>query len=349
MKTTSGSAAQNGSIAQRVFAVLALMLCFALPARASIAVLVEEPYDRMSGMNPTGHTAVYLDHVCAASPTHLRPCAPGEMGVVISRYNNVNGYDWLATPLIPYLYAVESADQVPESADRETVARLREAYRRAHLMQIAPDDEEGNAPTNNWYELVGSAYDRALYGFQFKSTPEQDAYLMALFNDRKNKERYNWAFRNCADFARVTVNRLYPYAIKRNFVADLGITTPKQVGHAMSHYGKHHPETEFTTFRVLQVPGTLPRSHKVKGITECLFTCKRYVVPITVIQPVFTGILALAYMGKGHFEMPQDAPLLSLMPGANLSVSLEGAQESELPSPTERTGLFVGDAPMEER
>lgn len=339
----SRSGSKFGAVAQRVGAVAALLLCAAMPLRASIAVLVEEPYDRMSGMNPTGHSAVYLDHVCAASPTHLRPCAPGELGVVISRYNNVSGYDWLATPLIPYLYAVESVDQIPESADKETVARLRDAYRRAHLLSVSPDDEEGNAPTDNWYELVGSAYDRTLYGFQFKSTAHQDAELMALFNDRKNKQRYNFAFRNCADFARVTVNRLYPHAVKRNFVADLGLTTPKQVGHAMSHYGKRHPETEFTTFRVMQVPGSLTRSHKIKGITEGLFTGKRYVVPITILQPVATGILAVAYLGKGHFEMPKDAPLLSLTsPSLNLSIASD--QESELPVPpyAEKTRLAVG-------
>lgn len=342
--TAIRDAEKNGALTQRVALTLALLLCFAIPARASIAVLVEEPYDRMSGMNPTGHSAVYLDHVCAASPTHLRQCAPGEMGVVISRYNNVSGYDWLATPLLPYLYAVESADKIPQTADKEDVARLRDAYRRAHLLSVAPDDAEGNAPANNWYELVGSAYDRAIYGFQFASTPEQDAQLIALFNDRKNKQRYNWAFRNCADFARVTVNRLYPYAVKRNFISDLGLTTPKQVGHAMSHYGKKHPETEFTTFRVEQVPGTLPRSHKIKGIAECLFTCKRYVVPITVLEPVGTGLLGIAYLGKGHFEMPKDAPLLSVAP------RMVEAQESDLPVTTERVSLEAdGNAFEEER
>lgn len=337
-----------GAVSKRVCCTLAMLLCLAVSARASIAVLVEEPYDRMSGMNPTGHAAVYLDHVCAASPTHLRPCAPGEMGAVISRYNNVSGYDWLATPLVAYLYAVETPEQIPESVDKEAVAHLRDAYRRAHLMSIAPDDEEGNAPTDNWYELVGSAYDRTLYGFQFKSSADQDAQLMALFNDRKNKEQYNWAFRNCADFARVTVNRLYPHAVKRNFIADLGLTTPKQVGHAMSHYGTRHPEAEFRTFRVEQVAGSLPRSHRIKGITEGLFTGKRYVVPITILQPVATGLLAIAYLGKGHFEMPKDAPLLSLTSPTNVGGAEVDAQERELPAAAGKVGLGVGgDAFME--
>ena len=59
--------------------------------------------------NPTGHAAVYLNHVCAETPTELRMCRTGEYGVVISRYHKIDGYDWIAIPLIPYLYAVNSA------------------------------------------------------------------------------------------------------------------------------------------------------------------------------------------------------------------------------------------------
>jgi hypothetical protein len=29
----------------------------------------------------------------------LRPCQPGELGVVISRYHRVGGYDWIAMPV----------------------------------------------------------------------------------------------------------------------------------------------------------------------------------------------------------------------------------------------------------
>ncbi|HEY5330130.1 MAG TPA: hypothetical protein VIJ79_09620 [Acidobacteriaceae bacterium] len=291
---------------------LAVAVRFVPPARASVAVLVEEPYGDMARMNPTGHSAVYLDHVCAESPIKLRPCVPGELGVVISRYKDIGGYDWLATPLLGYLYAVDSVDQIPATVDKAAEDRIRDAYRREHFLSIAPNREDGSTPDGDWYELAGSAYDRTLYGFQVKTTPEQDAKLMALFNDRRNKQRYNGAFRNCADFARVTINRFYPYAVKRNFIADLGITTPKQVGHALSKYGKHHPEAGLTEFVVPQIAGSLPRSHTIKGVTESLLTRKRYVVPITVIQPVLTGILFVAYMGNGRFEMPKDAPVLSL-------------------------------------
>ena len=67
-------------------------------------------------MTPTGHAAIYLSDVCAESPTELRPCLPGENGVVLSRYHHIGGYDWLAIPLIPYLYAVDDVSQIPATA-----------------------------------------------------------------------------------------------------------------------------------------------------------------------------------------------------------------------------------------
>ena len=68
---------------------------------------------RLGFFTATGHAAVYLSGVCAETPVKLRPCAPGETGIVISRYDAVGGYDWVAIPLIPYLYAVERAQEVP--------------------------------------------------------------------------------------------------------------------------------------------------------------------------------------------------------------------------------------------
>ena len=92
---------------------LALLLAGARVADAAAALFLEEPYGAFGRVNPTGHAAVYLSGVCAASPVLLRRCEPGETGVVISRYHRVGGYDWIAIPLIPYLYAVEGLEQVP--------------------------------------------------------------------------------------------------------------------------------------------------------------------------------------------------------------------------------------------
>src|ERR1700729_2312951 len=86
-------------------------------ARADAALLMEEPYAEFGAFNPTGHAAIYLNHICAASPTRLRPCRQDEPGAVISRYHKIDGYDWLAIPLVPYLYAVERVEDVPVTAD----------------------------------------------------------------------------------------------------------------------------------------------------------------------------------------------------------------------------------------
>jgi len=53
--------------------------------------------------------------------------------VVISRYHKIDGYDWIAMPLVGYLYAVDAVSEIPSSVDKEKVAALRDAYRRAHL------------------------------------------------------------------------------------------------------------------------------------------------------------------------------------------------------------------------
>ena len=93
----------------------ALVLClFSIPlARAGATLYLGEPYGYDGAFAGTGHAAVYLSGVCATSPIVLRQCAPGETGIVLSRYRGIGGYDWIAIPRIPYLYAVEETEDVP--------------------------------------------------------------------------------------------------------------------------------------------------------------------------------------------------------------------------------------------
>ncbi|HZQ42742.1 MAG TPA: hypothetical protein VFA99_05790 [Acidobacteriaceae bacterium] len=302
-----------------------------IPARAAVSLLLEQPYGGLGMVNPTGHSALYLDHVCAATPVELRPCRPGELGVVISRYDGITNHDWIAVPLLPYLYAVDSPADIPQTMDRERESLLRDLYRRHALESVAPDLPDGGMPDGNWYELVGSAYDRTIYGFSVRTTPEQDARLIAIFNDRRNVERYNGAFRNCADFARTTIDLFYPHAIRRNFVADFGLTTPKSVARALTHYASKHPDTDFHVFKIPQVPGSIPRSYGVQDVTESLL--KRYGVPLIVLSPVATGIVFIAYMGHGRFDMPRNAPVLDLRQTAISAQEAQGAGEFEQASP----------------
>lgn len=291
--------------------LLSLLILFSgFSAHASVAILLEQPYGGMGVFNPTGHSALYFNHICADTPVHLRPCEAGETGVVISRYDGIGTLDWVAMPLIPYLYGVDDAKDIPSSMDRLTALRMRDVYRREHLESVAPDTETGGIPQGNWYELVGSAYDRTIYGFQIATTTDQDQKIIAMFNDRPNVTRYNGAFRNCADFVRSTVNRLYPHAIRRNYVADFGLTTPKAVAHSLSRYGNKHPEVGLQVFQVRQLPGTLPRSVGVQGVSESLL--KRYAIPMVVLSPDVTAVVLVAYLGRGRFDVPKDAPVLDL-------------------------------------
>src|ERR1700680_609642 len=165
---------------RRVFVKLVLVVlgCASL-ASASATLLLEEPYGKMGFFTATGHAAVYLSGVCADTPLVLRHCAPGETGVVLSRYDGVGGYDWVAIPLIPYLYAVERPEDVPLFANAKMAAFLRDRYRRRYLEDIAPDVKHGETPGGNWYQLVGSSYDRAIYGFEIETNREQDDALIS--------------------------------------------------------------------------------------------------------------------------------------------------------------------------
>ena len=279
--------------------LMVLVLAFASRAQASATLLLEEPYGRLGFFNPTGHVAVYLSGVCADSPLVLRQCSPGETGVVISRYDGIAGYDWAAIPLIPYLYAVERPEDIPLFADAKLVAFLRDRYRRQHLGLIAPDTADAGTPGGNWYELVGSSYDRTGYGFQIETSPEQDAALIRAYNASPNRSHYRGVSRNCADFVRDVINFYYPKALHRSVVADVGITTPKQLARTLVRYSGHHPELQLSNFVIPQIPGSLPRSTAVHGVVESFFTSKKYIVPSAVVSPIFAGCVFAVYVGTG--------------------------------------------------
>ena len=289
-----------------------------LRARADAALLMEEPYAEFGAFNPTGHAAIYLNHICADSPTRLRPCRSGEPGAVISRYRKIDGYDWLAIPLVPYLYAVEHVEDVPSTADAELAASLRDRYRRSHLLALAPDvaggKKEGEAPSGEWTQLIGASYDRRIYGFQIQTTSEEDEQFMNKFNDSRNEGHFNLLFHNCADFSRTLLNVYYPHGIHRNYFVDLGITTPKQVARSLTKYADHHPELAFSTFMIPQVPGSIKRSHPIDGVMESVVKSKKYVLPLAVLSPPVTAGLIVAYLTDGRFKIPKDATV-EMIPG----------------------------------
>jgi hypothetical protein len=295
---------------RRVFIQLAIMvLAWASSAGASATLLLEEPYGKMGFFTATGHAAVYLSGVCADTPLVLRHCAPGETGIVLSRYDGVGGHDWVAIRLIPYLYAVERPQDVPLFANAKLAAFLRDRYRRKYLEDIAPDVKEGETPGGNWYQLVGSSYDRAIYGFEIETTPKQDDALIRKYNASPNHSHFHLATNNCADFAKGVLNFYYPKSLHRSLVADVGITTPKQMAKMLTKFSARHPELQFSRLIIAQVPGTMPRSSNVHGVVESFLKAKKYIVPSAVVSPIFAGCLAAVYVatGAGHFEPGRNA------------------------------------------
>jgi hypothetical protein len=273
------------------------VLASACLAGASATLLLEEPYGTLGWFTATGHAAVYLSGVCAETPLVLRPCAPGELGAVIARYNGVGGYDWVAVPLIPYLYAVENADDIPLFADPRLVSFLREQYRRKHMEGVAPDAANGEAPGGNWYELVGTAYDRTSYAYEVETSPQRDLDFIRAYNSSQNRTHFRTVSSNCADFAKDVINFYYPKALHRSLIADVGISTPKQMAKRMGKFSARHPELRTFHYVIPQVPGSGARSTAVHGVVESFFKSKKYMVPSALVSPIFAGCVAAVYVG----------------------------------------------------
>jgi len=293
-----------------VFAFIFFGLFCGIPSRAQAALLMEEPYGFFGAVNPTGHNAIYFERICAATPVRLRRCGPGELGSVIARYQGIDGYDWVAVPLIPYLYSVEDASEVPTHVDRETVTRLRSLYRETHLNDLGAKLQPGNLFEDGWTQLVGVAYERRIYAFRFETTPEQDDALIARLNSGPNSTHFNLLFNNCADFARGVLNDYFPRKFRRSIFPDAGMTTPKQIAYKLTRYARKHPETRLTVFEIPQIPGYRRMSHSNKSIDES-FVTTIYAIPIVILNPYLAGGLFVDYLIRGRYHLiPKDPEVL---------------------------------------
>jgi hypothetical protein len=278
-------------------------------AYGNVSLLIEEPYGFFGSINPTGHSAIYLNHVCAESPTKLRRCEPGETGVVISRYSGIRSLDWVAIPLLPYLYAVEQVQDVPEWAEPVPVEELRNAYAEAHLMSLVSASKRFDAK-NVWPQLLGVAYIRKIYSFEIATTDEQDDRLIDEYNGRTNESHFNLFTNNCADFSRRLLNFYYPHSVHRSFTADVAITTPKQIAKSLVAYAHRNDGLDLNEIVIPQVPGTIGRSHTPRGVVESLLKTKKYAVPIAVFHPYFLAGIAVTYLTNGRFEFAKNVPVI---------------------------------------
>lgn len=324
----------------RIFVVvlLAFTALRGVPAPAQAALLLEQPYGFFGTINPTGHAAIYLARVCAETPVQLRRCNPGEAGVVISRYQGIDGYDWIAIPLIPYLYAVEDASAVPEHVDRATVTRLRDSYREAHLLSLGEKLFAGSIVQGGWTELIGAAYERRIYAFRFETSAEQDDALIAAMNAGANRSHFELLYSNCADFARVTLERYFPGTFGRSIFPDAGMTTPKQITYKLVRYARAHRETRLTVYEIPQIPGYRRMSHSNKDIAESLMTTA-YAVPIALANPYIAGGIFVDYLVRGRVHLIPKHP--QVLASGNLSAltSISHSQQNPVDAGAETAGV----------
>jgi len=286
----------------------------------------------------TGHVAVYFQRICADTPVKLRRCRPGEPGSVIARYEGIDGYDWVAIPLVPYLYAVDNASQVPALVDHNVVVHLRDNYRDTHLKSLGPNLPPGNLIRGGWTQLLGAAYERRIYAFRFDTTPQQDDALIARLNDGRNQSKFNLLFSNCADFSRVILNDYFPRSFRRSIFPDAGMTTPKQIAYKLVRYARKHPGQQLTVFEIPQIPGYRRESHSPKGIDESFVTTV-YAIPLVIVNPYLAGGLFVDYLIRGRYRLipkepqvvgPENLSALTAPPAptdnlANTEVSANGS------------------------
>jgi hypothetical protein len=330
---------KSRSIHQLAASLLAVAFCLGTSqSRASVTVLLSEPFGRFGAMMPLGHSGVYLDRVCADSPTHLHLCHPGEMGIVLSRYHRVANIDWLAIPIFPFLYGVDSPDQVPQFMTLPREAEIREQYRLRYLRQIVPDGPNGGpAPKGEWVETIGVTFDRRVWAYRIETTVEQDQRLIDILNDRPNRRAYKLRTANCANFAADMINILYPGLVHQDKVSDFGLMTPKQVARSMVNYSRLHPEVHLSVMEIPQVPGTLRRSRPIWGVSETGLKTKRYLFSLLLLQPEVIVGCGIVYLQRGRWKLGDAA--VSVQPGIWLN---PGAQNAQNPPDTQALPRVTG-------
>ena len=291
--------------------LLTTLLLVVRSAYANLTVLIGEPFGSSGTMMPLGHAAIYLDRVCADGPLQLRMCRANEQpGVAIARYHRMGRTDWVASPIMQFLYATDRADEVLPYATPTEVRELRQRYRRRFIPDLVPDGREMDKASDEWWETAGVAYIRRQWGYQIDTTVAQDEQFVAAINARPNRHHFHLLTRNCANFAADVVNFYFPGAVKGgDHIADFGLMTPKQVARSVYAYGKRHPEAELKVMEIPQVPGSLLRSRPVRGAAEAGLKTKRYLATLAVIQPEIVVGLAVLYLDHGRWQIGNSAQL----------------------------------------
>lgn len=298
-----------------VFLFFAIVFTASQGQAARVGLVIGEPFGSFGAMMPQGHANLYLADFCTDTPIHLRPCAPGEPGTVLSRYHDLKHppRDWMAVPVRTFFYGTEDTSAVPAFVNARLESEVRERYRQEHLREIVPDriDRHGrlHPPAyGDWEEGIGAAFDRRLLLYTFEVPEAVEAAIADRLNNEPNTRRYTLTRNNCADFAAELLSLALPAnTLHRNFWADFDMTTPKNLARQLDSYGHAHPEVRLQAYSIPQIPGSLRRSRPLLGAAETLVTEKRYTLAVVVLQPELLPIIYTVYKKRGEWPYGYDA------------------------------------------
>ncbi|MBK8303858.1 MAG: hypothetical protein IPK98_10830 [Chloracidobacterium sp.] len=286
--------------------LLAALLLVPTTARADISFLLHESIGAAGEFTGSGHAAIYLSNICTEDGFSLRLCREDESGVVISSYRNFgNGstYEWMAVPLVPFLYGVDDQSEIPIYANSKIRNFLKEKYRHKHLNAIIPAAPDGTMPAGLWQMMLTTVFNRDIYGFTVKTTADQDAQFLRESNSKPNNGTFHTLTSNCADFAGRIINRYFPGAARRDWINDAGITTPKAIARSFFNYAKDRPEMGLSISRFPQIPGPIVRSSDNRNLTEMAYTSKKYLIPSILFKPELIAIFSATYLLTGRFNV----------------------------------------------
>ncbi len=276
-------------------------------ARADIALLLHEALVGASGeAGSAGHISIYLSNICADSPIKLRLCRPGEQGGVITTYPNFGAnkpYEWLAIPLLPFLYGVEEEKNIPLYTNGEIRTLLREIYRQRYLRGIVPDSTDGMSPKGDWKNMLVNIFNRDTYCFTLTTTVDEDMRLLDKLDDQPNENHFNAMYNNCADFAREILNTYFPRATHRDPFNDLTMTTPKAIAKTLTRYAGKRPERLFYITKYAQLAGPIRRSQDNRHYSEHGLFSKKYLIPQLIFNHIPITYFATVYFTMGYFSI----------------------------------------------
>lgn len=286
------------------------LLLWGAPARADVGVVLNDSVSHgMARITGAGHSGVYFSRICPASPVKLRLCFGGEKGSVLSTYSDFgedDNYEWNVVPLQVYLYGVQGVSKRPLLASERVKEVLESQYEDAYLAAHCTGPSCTDNRKGQWRAMVGAMQIRTVYIFVVSTTVEEDLAFLEQFNARPNEGRFNGFTRNCADFAREIINSYFPKAVRRNFLNDFGMSSPKEITRSFAKFAHGNPERQYHVMYFPQVPGVTKRSSPARAGTEQLVRSKKLLIPVLLLQAPAAGISAVTYLFTGRFNAQRE-------------------------------------------